>query len=529
MERSMALPFSASSALRLLVVVSAMMMMMMMTTTEAFARRSRAPTAKIRVDGDNHWFLDEFGRVRIFHGVNSVRKGSPWYYEYLLNDTRLDDLRAFGLNVVRLGTMWSGVEPQDGVFNATYVGILETIIQKLADRGIYALLDMHQDVMSSLYFSYDGIPLWLVETFPEPTNPYPWPLESVDAWAEGYLTQACSEGFQMLYNDTNDALVRWGQFWAHVAQTLGPMPAVLGYDYMNEPWVGDYILDPGLLLPGVAGQVNLVPVYDYLHSVIRQHDVETIQFYEPITYGVVFEGNVSGNGFDAVPGGPGYADLSAYSYHTYCWSVDLLPPGASDEERLEAVAKCTDILLPKIFQTMLVDIERTGGAAMLTEYGLCKTSGDAINILCEDYMNLADEYLQSWVDWDYSDGGWYDQNGNRNMAKIQAYARPYPTATAGIPLNITFNSTTLRFEFRFAPDIDIEAPTEIYVPSLRYTDGYDVTFDPVDFGYIVEGDWIYVFYTGALENFPDEATVVVTPATSKRHRLWSFLMSREAL
>ena len=73
--------------------------------------------------------MDEFNRVRLFHGVNSVRKAFPWYYEYLLNDTRLDDLQRFGLNIVRLGSMWSGVEPEDGVFNATYVNILESIIQ----------------------------------------------------------------------------------------------------------------------------------------------------------------------------------------------------------------------------------------------------------------------------------------------------------------------------------------------------------------------------------------------------------------
>ena len=61
--------------------------------------------------------------------------------------------------------------------------------KRCADRGIYTILDMHQDVLSSLYDAYDGAPLWLMESFPEPTNPYPWPLEKIDAWALGYLTQ----------------------------------------------------------------------------------------------------------------------------------------------------------------------------------------------------------------------------------------------------------------------------------------------------------------------------------------------------
>src|SRR6218665_17783 len=144
-------------------------------------------------------------------------------------------------------------------------------------------------------------------------------------------------------------------------------------------------------------------------------------------------------------------------------------------------------------------------------------------------MNLADKWLQSWIDWDYSDGGWYDSNGNRNMEKILAYVRPYPPATAGIPHNFTFNSTTLRFEFFFSPDIDIEAPTEIYIPSLRYTAGYDIAFDPEDFAYTMQGDLVYVFYVGPLEAFPDVVKVVVTPLTSDKRMFWSYMMARENL
>ena len=75
-----------------------------------------------QVDPDNHWFYDTDGRVVLFHGVNSVYKGFPWYWDYLLDDTRLDDLADFGLNVVRLGSMWTGAEPVEGVWNETYIG-----------------------------------------------------------------------------------------------------------------------------------------------------------------------------------------------------------------------------------------------------------------------------------------------------------------------------------------------------------------------------------------------------------------------
>lgn len=479
--------------------------------------RKIAPTSKIKVNPDGHWFVDEFNRVRLFHGVNSVRKVFPWYYEYLLNDTRLDQLQAFGMNVVRLGTMWSGVEPENGVYNTTYIDILKTIIEKLADRDIYVILDMHQDVMSSLYNSYDGIPRWLVESFPDPTNPYPWPLDQIDNWEQGYLTQACSEGFEQLYNNTNDALTRWADFWAEVARNFGSMPSVLGYNYINEPWVGDYFENRELALPGVAGSRHLLPAYDVINAAIRQIDSDSIQFYEPITYGVLFDGNLTGNGFDRVPGGRTYADVSAYSYHIYCWAIEFVPPDATDEEKEEAIEQCINVLLPRMFESTMSSVERTGGASILTEFGLCKASGDDVNILCETYIEFADSFYQSWVDWDYSDGTWYDVNGNPRMEKILPYVRPYPIALSGTPLSMTFNSTTLQFHLTFFSDVDIEAPTQIYIPSLRYTDGYVIDVDPPQFDFVVEGDMVFLYYAGDLEDFPDAVDVRIGRPTGMKN------------
>ena len=93
-------------------------------------------------------------------------------------------------------------------------------MNRLGERGVYTMLDMHQDVLSSYYNSYDGVPSWLIDYFPPPTNPYPYPLDEVIYWEQGYLTQACSEGFQFLYNNTADAVIKWGNFWVKMAETF---------------------------------------------------------------------------------------------------------------------------------------------------------------------------------------------------------------------------------------------------------------------------------------------------------------------
>ena len=57
---------------------------------------------------------------------------------------------------------------------------------------------------------------------------------------------------------------------------------------------------------------------------------------------------------------------------------------------------------------------------------------------------------------------------------LQALVRPYPVATAGEPLHVSFDSRRRFFRFSFRHDPSIHAPTEIFVPALQYPDGVRV-------------------------------------------------------
>ncbi|ELU12557.1 hypothetical protein CAPTEDRAFT_117937, partial [Capitella teleta] len=417
---------------------------------------------------------DEFGRVRIFHGVNAVRKQPPWYPEYFIDDAHMDDLASLGMNVIRLGTMWSGFEPEEGGYNQTYIDVIGDMIQRLAVRGIYSMLDMHQDVLTSKYESYDGIPRWLVDKFPEPTNPYPFPLEEVTFWEEGYLTQAVSEAFQYFYDNYEGAIDKWGDFWAKVASCYSHMPGVFGYNLINEPWVGDYTRNASLLFPGLAGRVNLMPNYDKINDRIREHDPAGIIFYEPVLYGQLQHDINNGSGFTEVPGGPDSINASAYSYHTY------------------SIEGCIDSLLPQKFRAQADNVALTGGASILTEFGLCKPStDDGINIECNAYMQLADEFLQSWIDWDHSDMIWFNPDGSLKLEKVYDYTRAYAQAIAGTPVSMKFDPSSSDFHLDFIADTNIQAPTEIFVPKLRYSNGYSVQASP-GLQWTTDGDHVLV-------------------------------------
>jgi endoglycosylceramidase len=68
------------------------------------------------------WMTNGDGQVVLMHGLNEVHKEAP--FEPSASGFGNDDaafLAANGFNVVRLGVIWAGVEPQPGVFDTAYI------------------------------------------------------------------------------------------------------------------------------------------------------------------------------------------------------------------------------------------------------------------------------------------------------------------------------------------------------------------------------------------------------------------------
>jgi endoglycosylceramidase len=184
---------------------------------------SYSQLSPIRVDPNTQQFIDEYGRVRIFHGVNVVYKVPPYVPDLInfdpqnsLTENDLNNLHEWGFNVVRFYTSWMGVNPNsDKDVDQTYLSQLSTAIDMMESKGIYALLDCHQDIFSR-YFCGEGAPDWLTKKFNESiVNGFPFPLASnitrdpstnypvLDEclkrpFFEYYFTQAVTNGFKML-------------------------------------------------------------------------------------------------------------------------------------------------------------------------------------------------------------------------------------------------------------------------------------------------------------------------------------------
>jgi len=452
---------------------------------------SASSISKIRVCG--RWFCDSQGRVRIFHGMNDVQeakdKGHFTGHNFLphltMEDGVQDQVASWGFNVIRMPMMWSAIQPAQGQVDAAYLLAIRNTTQQLGSKGIYSFLDMHQDVMSSAFGSYDGVPRWLIN-LTIPRHPYPWPLKlPLSQWGFGYLTEAVGQAFQELYQNTRGGRDAWAAAWKGVAQVFRSDSEILGYELLNEPFPGDIWSDPLLLLPGVAGSRNLMPAYDAVAGAIREVDEETIVMFEPLTWGMIFPDSgparkIAGAGFDAVPGGAEFKNRSAFAFHYYCWFATGISEqkGSTGPYKPLQKAECDRAFGPLVFDSVEDTIDQIGGASILTEFGAMVPNATNRTELGTEEMewvlNEADKRFQSWTYWDMISLFSYNVSTQAHMGKmdgVKTFVRPYAQAIAGEPQSTAFDYASDMFSFTFAPVLELGA-SEVIVPQLRYPTGF---------------------------------------------------------
>eukprot|EP01118_Nematostelium_gracile_P005547 TRINITY_DN1761_c0_g1_i1.p1 TRINITY_DN1761_c0_g1~~TRINITY_DN1761_c0_g1_i1.p1 ORF type:complete len:423 (+),score=83.55 TRINITY_DN1761_c0_g1_i1:140-1408(+) len=386
--------------------------------------------------------------------------------------------------MVRLGIMWPGVEPNQGNYNKTYLQAISSIVSSLGNGGIWTLLDIHQDIFNRK-FCGEGVPDWAVETepwaFPLPVD-LPYPVDSKGypnltqclskQFAEYYLSEAVSNSFQKLYDDTNGIQTAFASMWQQIAQTFANNDNVLGYELINEPWAGDIFADPKILLPGNADTQNLFPMYQRLHNAIRQYDDDHVIFFEQALTDVL-----GVNGFSEGPGGKQYNDRQCYSYHIYCVPTDSQgnPSNAVVCDGIDAVMYALDDL----------NIQRLGCGSFMTEFGAVQNGSNSVSDI-ETLATVADTLFQSWSYWQYkyfadlttagSGESFFDEQGNLIAEKVKALSRTYAQAIAGVPVLMEFIPQNSDFTLSYYVNTSISEPTVVYLnEDWYYPNGAQVT------------------------------------------------------
>jgi endoglycosylceramidase len=404
-------------------------------------------------------FVDDRGRVVILRGVNLTGDAKVPPFLPSAGPRDLDLVASLGMNVVRLLFLWEANEPLPGAYDENYLAALCTLAREAAARGVYTIVDIHQDGYSrhASRGAGDGFPAWAVSGRGTPSCPDNSPL--CKNWPVLMATDPTTHrSFADFFADAAGVRSRFLQMIDRVAAAFAPVPGVLGYDLLNEPW-GDE-------------QRDLAPLYQQMACVIRARHPAAILF---------VEGHVTSNCGKAtrLPR-PSYAGI-AYAPHYY--------------KPLALVLKCwrgSRLLINHAFHEMGQQADCWDCPLFVGEFGFPALARNAGEYIGEIYDGL-DARLASGAQWNLTPGwdperkdGWngedfsiIDAAGN---LRPNFRPRPYPRATAGTPRRFEFHDIggpaggrALLFTWDNDPARGV---TEIAVPDGLFQPGTRVESSP---------------------------------------------------
>lgn len=448
------------------------------------------------LDHDGRWITDKRGRVVILHGWNMVYKvGSyrPADTGFGPNDMRF--LRRHGFNTIRLGIIQNGVEPKLPGANgkARYRdGYLDSIARtehQLAKRGIFTLLDVHQDLYNER-FQGEGFPDWAVLG-----DAASLPAEPKQGFPANYLGMpALNRAFDHFWTNDSDAADRplhdsFAAMWKEIARRFEGRRHLVGYNILNEPW-------PGSQYPSCANNAGcpafdaafLQPFTETVIDAIRETDQDTLVWYAPL---LLFDFGADTSLADTGDENAGFA------FNMYCLG-EVFP----DQVGTIGDAEC-DTGYDLTLSNAEDQTEETGDALLMTEFAATQDI-DTIARVTE----LADEAMIGWQQWHYcdcddptttgtgiqslvSDPSKPPRGKNLSRDKLRISSRPYPRVVAGTPTSYEFDPDDASFELTYSTQAPTgkrlrkRVRTEVFMPPIHYRHGYDaeatgarITSDP---------------------------------------------------
>lgn len=475
-------------------------------------------------------FVDREGRQVILHGVNMVDKDKSRNYLGVWDEDDFRQLKRWGCNVVRLGILWDGIEPEPGKYDEVYLAGIEKLVNDAQKHGIGVLLDMHQDLYGVDYA--DGAPRWATLTDDEPHV-------TGEVWSDSYLiSPAVQRAFDNFWSNSPapDGIglqEHYAAAWRHVAMRFAGHPSVIGYDLMNEPFIGSEVtrIQPlmymkyaeelaaakGISNPDIDRLIQeffhpdtrmdalrfmgdserYATIIDVVTEDYGRFERETLSaFFAKVTQAirqvdadtaVFLETNYFSNlgvrsGIEPAVGEDGRRDAyQAYAPHGYDLVTDTSYSDMADPDRVRL-----------IFQRHELTRQRLNMPMLIGEWGAYYGSGgakDAAYVVKEMFEQLlcGDTY------WSYED---------RHMDRhsfFPAICRAYPMSVAGRLKQYRYCSASNRFRMTWEEDagLNIVAPTVIYVPNLDFaynrgvvlsTEGASYAIEPIDgcaAGYVI--------------------------------------------
>jgi len=408
---------------------------------------------------DRGFVRDVDGRAVILRGVNMAQKHkhAP-YFDFHTAEDFARIRNDWGMNSIRFLLSWAALEPQPDVFDEAYLAAVRTRMDWARDAGLVVILDMHQDVYGE-GFGFNGAPRWTCsESHYAAFTPQP-------QWYLNYLNEHVIACFDAFWGDAalQDHLAR---AWHLVALRLADHPAVVGFDVMNEPFLGSY---------GLAEfePAALQPFYESVVTAVRQAAPDWIAFLEPFS--------MRNLGYPSM--------LTVFPFPNVVYSPHAYDAAAEQGMGFDPARR--QPILDNV-AGMAVEATALGAALWIGEYG-----GTATHAGITPYMDAVDDAVAAAgagsMYWHYGKDGAYgmlDAQGNEKPALLAALVRPFPERVAGDGVRWTFDDATAQFTLGFTARTAITAPTRISAPARVYPNGPTVECTGCDA--VVEGQVVVV-------------------------------------
>jgi endoglucanase len=198
-----------------------------------------------------------------------------YQYNWIVTND-LDNIRALGMNLIRVPFWWADVETLNGTWRADAFDRLDWVVSNAWQRGIYTVIDFH------------GVPGG--QSTSQDTG-----QENQNAYWTSAADQAAT-----------------AMIWSNVASHYVGNPAVAAYDLMNEP-------------SGAPSQLALWYMYTNLYQVVRSVDPDHICLMEGTWNGTGTNGESLNWQWDVLPPPSmfGWSNV-VYSMHSYAGSASAV-------------------------------------------------------------------------------------------------------------------------------------------------------------------------------------------------------------
>ena len=421
-----------------------------------FAGMPRLPRhlGTIAVEGKR--LRDEHGREVILRGVNAGGRAkfapfAPFEFDEADQGAGgfaarlrlyLDAVATTGSNLLRIPLSWEALEPEPGRYDEQYLDRCLALIDGAWARGIYSLVDFHQDIYASP-FGGDGFPPWTL-----PGTPGPPRHDLPDGtWFMAYVdpTGPVVRAFDRLWQNSDGLLDAMERMWRHVARRAVGHPGIIGFEILNEPGWGsqDLFEFEATTWPRILTRMG--------QAVVKEHPGANL-----------FAG---GCGPDAMMASTQMRrpELTRFVYAPHYYDAFVLQGGPM----MDAAKPAHDLL------QIVGAGDRMQAPVLLGEFGASPRSPDAARWLAAVYDALdalrchgtAWEASLSDEPWNGEDLSLFRADGSERPL-LDAVVRPYPQAVAGELVCFEWN----RPERRFRVEIDraTALQTEVFVPRRHF-------------------------------------------------------------